>query len=182
MKMLTLAIAASAITYLSVAAFAQEGAAPAAPAAPEAAPAAPDAPKLRGRLSELDANNDGAIDAAEFATMQNLRDADANKDGTLSGEELVAMIQKLQAERAAQRMSRRLDIDGDGTVTIAELEKNRQERFALMDRNDDGKLEGNELRRGGHDGGRGRYWRRHDRHNRHHDGRRGDRRGGDMDL
>lgn len=118
-------------------------------------------PRLQARLDRLDANKDGAIDEQEFATAQNLKDADTNGDGTLSTEELAAMIQKRQAERQAQRLLRQLDVDGDGKVTIAEVEQQRAKRFALMDRNNDGKLEAHELRGKGH----GKHWRKgkHDR-------------------
>lgn len=165
MKIVKIAILTGAMASVAALAVAQD----ATPATPNATPQAnrseTDQPKLRGRLARLDANNDGAVDQQEFATAQNLKDADTNGDGELSKDELVTMIQKRQAERAAERMTRRLDIDGDGKVTIAEIEKNRTERFALMDRNDDGKLEGNELRRKGGD----RHGRRDgDRHGDHH--------------
>jgi Ca2+-binding EF-hand superfamily protein len=153
-KNLKLAILAGALTSIAAVAVAQNNTAPAPqPNAPEANQASPEQPRRMGRLARLDANNDGAIDQQEFATVQSLKDADANGDGTLTTEELGAMILKRQAERRAERISRRLDIDGDGKVTLAEIEKNRAERFALMDRNDDGKLQGNELRRGGRHGG-----------------------------
>jgi len=168
-KTLKLAILAGALTSIAAVAVAQDNTTPA-PNMPEAKQATPEQPRRMGRFARLDANKDGAIDSREFATAQNLTDADTNGDGTLSKEELVAMIQKRQAERQAERITRRLDVDGDGIVTIAEIEKQRGERFAVMDRNDDGKLEGRELRRGGRDGG-------HRKFGRH--GGRGDHRGGE---
>jgi Ca2+-binding EF-hand superfamily protein len=158
-KHLKLAILVGALTSITAVAVAQNNNAPVPPKTPEATQASPDQPRRMGRLARLDTNNDGAIDQQEFATAQNLKDADANGDGTLSKEELVAMIQKRQAERQAERMTRRLDVNGDGTVTIAEIEKQRGERFALMDRNDDGKLEANELRRGDRGGNRHKFGR-----------------------
>jgi hypothetical protein len=97
-------------------------------------------------LARLDANMDGAIDLAEFANMDRLKKADANGDGTLSQEEITAMVQKAMIERKVDRATRRLDINGDGTVTLAEIEKQKAKRFAIMDRNDDGKIEKAELR------------------------------------
>lgn len=169
-------LAGASVALVATAAFAQTTPPAAQPQPPQADQANPGQPKLHGRLARLDTNNDGVIDQQEFATVQNLKDADANGDGTLSNDELAAMIMKRQAERQAERLARRLDIDGDGKVTVAEIEKNRSERFALMDRNDDGKLEGNELRRQG--GDRAGRDRRGDRQFGHH----GDRRGGDREF
>lgn len=157
MKTLKLTLIAAALASVAAGAVAQTTTPP--PAAQSPAPqrnapetAQPDQPR---QMHRLDANNDGSVDEQEFATVQNLKDADANNDGTLSTEELGQMILKRQAERRAARLSNRLDVDGDGTVTLAEIEKNRAERFALLDRNDDGKLEDDELGRGGrHDGER----------------------------
>ena len=50
-------------------------------------------------------------------------------------------------ERQARRMTNRLDVNRVGAVTIAEVE-HKEERFALLDRNDDGKLEQSKLRHG----------------------------------
>ncbi|MGE0282076.1 MAG: EF-hand domain-containing protein [Rhizobiaceae bacterium] len=172
MKNLKLAVLAGALTSIAAVAVAQNNTAPAPqPNAPEANQ--PEQPHRMGRLARLDSNNDGAIDQQEFATVQNLKEADTNGDGALSKDELVTMIQKRQAERQAERLTRRLDVNGDGTVTIAEIEKQRGERFALMDRNDDGKLEANELRRGDRHGGRHKFG----RHGGH-----GDRRGEHFEL
>ena len=74
--------------------------------------------------------------------------ADANGDGTLSQDEITAMVEKARAERQVERATRRLDVNGDGTVTLAEVEKQKAKRFAVMDRNDDGKIEKAELRSG----------------------------------
>lgn len=171
MKKIKLAIIAGALSSVAAVAVAQTGTPPAPPAAPEAIDAGKGMPRHKARFERMDANKDGAIDQQEFATRQNLKDADANGDGTLSREELVTMIQKRQADR----LTRRLDINGDGNVTLAEIEKQRSERFALLDRNDDGKLEAHELR--GKHGGKGKF-------HRHGDRRGGPDRGGadDMDL
>lgn len=173
MKNLKLAMLAGALTSIAAVAVAQNTPPAPQPNAPEANQASPEQPRRMGRLARLDANNDGTIDQQEFATVQSLKDADANGDGTLTTEELGAMILKRQAERRAEWISRRLDIDGDGKVTLVEIEKNRAERFALMDRNDDGKLQGNELRRGGRDGGD--RWHGRDRRGDHHFERHGGR-------
>ena len=97
---------------------------------------------------KMDKNDDGAVDLSEFTNMDRLKQADTNGDGTLSQDEIQAMVMKRMVERQARRMTNRLDVNGDGVVTIAEVEKQREKRFALMDRNDDGKLERSELRHG----------------------------------
>ncbi len=115
---------------------------------------------------KMDTNDDGAVDLSEFTNMDHLKQADTNGDGTLSQEEIQAMVMKRIVERQTRRMTNRLDVNGDGVVTIAEVEKQKEKRFALMDRNDDGKLEQSEFRHGknpykGHGGGS-------QRHNQHH--------------
>ena len=100
-------------------------------------------------LGRLDTDKDGFISVEEFGKrrIDALKSADANGDGELSQEELVAFIQKREFERRARAMASRLDIDGDGKVTIAELERQNEKRLALLDTNDDGKVSAEELRR-----------------------------------
>ena len=134
------------------------------PAASESAE--PGAPEGRGPLARLDGNKDGTIQLDEFTNMDRLKAADTNGDGTLSQDEIEALALKQIVERQARRITNRLDIDGDGTVTIAEVEKHKAKRFALMDRNDDGKLDRDELRHG-KNWGKGRHG--SDHHQRHGD-------------
>lgn len=123
-----------------------------------------------GRMGGMDGDGDGSIGKDEFQSrrIDRLRAADTDGDGTLSPAELEGMVLKQIAERRANRLSKRLDIDGDGKVTIGEIETMRSKRFAVMDKNDDGKIDRRELRdvhpdmsRMGRDGGRdgGRGWR-----------------------
>lgn len=103
-----------------------------------------------GRMfSRLDADGDGIVGTEEFGgeRLEALKTADTDRDGTLSQEELVAYAMKREFERRAERMAGVLDIDGDGGVTLAEIESHRDKRFALMDRNDDGELSEDELGR-----------------------------------
>ncbi|MHC1548857.1 EF-hand domain-containing protein [Phyllobacterium sp. K27] len=120
--------------------------------APEQTPAAQEATQTPGFQhkwgARLDTNDDGALDQAEFTNVDRLKEADTDKDGTLSKQEIEAMAMKRIVERQARRMTKRLDINGDGVVTIAEVEKQKAKRFALMDRNDDGKIDKSEMRHG----------------------------------
>ncbi|WP_336068148.1 acid-shock protein [Nitratireductor rhodophyticola] len=104
---------------------------------------------MRG-FARLDANGDGSITIEEFSAvrLEGLKAADADGDGVLSETELQDMVTERIVERRAKRAAQRLDIDGDGTVTIAEIESQQAKRFALMDANDDGKVDQREMRRG----------------------------------
>jgi len=140
-----------ALAIMAGAAFAQDNARP--QTAPEAAQFGQDrgGPPMKRRLARLDQNKDGTISLEEFTDRGQLQEADTNKDGVLSVDELATMIEKRRTERMAERLTRRLDVDGDGKVTLAELNNRAEKRFALLDSNNDGKLEANELR-GKHDG------------------------------
>lgn len=110
----------------------------------------PAAQSREGRgFDRLDADKDGFISPEEFGSrrIDALKAADTNGDGELSQEELAAHIQKRETERRARQMSRMLDIDGDGKVTIAEIERQNEKRLALIDANDDGKISPDEMRR-----------------------------------
>ncbi len=109
------------------------------------APASSNAKQIRGNM---DANDDGAVDLTEFTNTDRLKQTDTNGDGTLSPQEIEAMVMKRMVELQARRKTNRLDVNRDGAVTIAEVEKQKGKRFALLDRNDDGKLEQSELRHG----------------------------------
>jgi hypothetical protein len=135
---------------------------------PEQAPAVKEATQTPGhahkRGARLDTNDDGALDQAEYTNIDRLKEADTDKDGTLSKQEIEDMAMKRVVERQARRMTKRLDVDGDGVVTIAEVEKQKAKRFALMDRNDDGKIDKSEMRHGrkGHHGNKHHGQKHHD--------------------
>ncbi len=116
---------------------------------PEQAPSVKEEVKTPGH-ERFDTNKDGTLDQAEFTNIDRLKEADTDKDGTLSKQEIEAMAMKRLVERQAARMTKRLDVNGDGVVTIAEVEKQKAKRFALMDRNDDGKIDKSEMRQHGH--------------------------------
>lgn len=100
------------------------------------------------------------IDLAKFSRMDELKAADTDKDGILSREEIEAHALKMMVKRSADRMERRLDVNGDGKISLEAVEKKRAERFAELDKNKDGKLDRSELKAGkrhGKDGHHGRH-------------------------
>lgn len=94
----------------------------------------------------LDADHDGVVTVAEaLKRVDDLFDAiDQNKDGALDKSEFDTWFGRANPE-AARFFLVLYDIDGDGKVTRAEFESPEKKRFALFDRNDDGKVTPQEL-------------------------------------
>lgn len=156
MKSKTLYIAVIASTLLSTAAFAQTSTSE-----------STDKSATDTSITQNDGmkGNRGPIDLEKFSRMDELKAADTNGDGILSRDEIEALALKRMVSRAADRLERRLDVKGDGKITLDAIEKQRQKEFAALDRNDDGKLDRHELRgakkfhhhgpKGPHHGGKG---------------------------
>ncbi|HZZ36301.1 MAG TPA: EF-hand domain-containing protein [Caulobacteraceae bacterium] len=100
-----------------------------------------------GRLNP-DANGDGKVSADEFqaAMSQRLMAADINGDGKVSKAEFeaIAAARPGGGGRATMFWSR-LDADGDGFLSKAEIAKLSERRFARLDANHDGWLSAEEL-------------------------------------
>lgn len=101
------------------------------------------------RFERADVDESGDLTFEEFSAAfeERIGGADANGDGTMTVEEIAAEIQKRRAERMARRIIERFDTDGDGQLTTAEVESRQKKLFALLDGNDDGVLEMNEMKR-----------------------------------
>lgn len=103
------------------------------------------------RFEKADADSNGDVTFEEFAAAMKSRlgNADADKDGKMTVAEIASEIERMRAERMARRIVERFDVDGDGTLTMSEIESRQKKMFALLDRNDDGKLVKEEMRHGG---------------------------------
>ena len=113
------------------------------------------------RFDRMDTDNSGDVTFEEFSAMLKSRisEADADKDGKITVDELAAEIEKIRAERMAQRLIDRFDTNGDGVLTADEVDSRQKKMFALLDKNDDGKIEKDEMpQRKGHRWGHGGGW------------------------
>jgi Ca2+-binding EF-hand superfamily protein len=126
--------------------------------APAFADQKPESRAERGkvRFERTDTDSSGDITFQEFAAAMEMRigDADKDGDGKMTVAEIAAAIERMRAERAAERMIQRFDADGDGMLTLVEIETQQKKMFALLDRNNDGKLVPEEMPR--REGDRGR--------------------------
>lgn len=101
------------------------------------------------RFERADADSGGDVTFEEFAAAMNKRvgKADVNGDGKMTVAEIASEIERMRAERMARRIVERFDTNGDGVLTTAEIEARQKKMFALMDRNNDGKLVKGEMSR-----------------------------------
>ncbi|MBS0564472.1 MAG: calcium-binding protein [Proteobacteria bacterium] len=117
--------------------------------APGAATAAAVMPNI---LAQADANGDGAVSKAEMDAFLKTEFAqmDTNHDGFVSDDEMKAFILAKMAARAGEMADRRIkadDSNGDGRLTLAELEGDRRlsRMFARLDRDGDGTISRDEM-------------------------------------
>ena len=110
----------------------------------------------RGRgaamLESFDSNGDGQLTQAEIDAVRADRFAafDTDGDGQLTLGEYEALWLDAMRERMVDRFQS-LDDDGDAIVTTAEFVDPFAAIVSRMDRNEDGVLNANDMRRGGYD-------------------------------
>jgi Ca2+-binding EF-hand superfamily protein len=99
-------------------------------------------------FEQFDANQDGLITQAEIDQVQSSRLAefDQNDDGSLTLEEYQAMWLDAMRERMVDRFQAH-DDDGDAVVTVEEFVDSYSSIVRRLDRNEDGQLTRDDLRR-----------------------------------
>ncbi|MEQ6203444.1 hypothetical protein ABMC88_10350 [Sulfitobacter sp. HNIBRBA2951] len=102
-------------------------------------------------MEKVDANGDRAVTQEEIDTFRNgvVSGADASGDGDISLAEFETIYLQMIRERMVDSFQK-LDADGDGAVTQAEMDKRFGNVVERMDRNGDGQLD-REDRRKHHD-------------------------------
>lgn len=107
-------------------------------------------------FQDADTNKDGAVSRQEMQVRltERFTGADSDGDSTITKAEIVKVMEGASQRRFMRRHSGRIadhlvyqfDLDEDGNVTFAEIDNRTGKFFALLDRNDDGKLEMAEIR------------------------------------
>ena len=108
--------------------------------------------RQRNGFKRLDADGSGRIDREEFAKGGTVRFGrmDADGDGAVTLAEFEDRARREHAERRFQR----LDADADGKVTEAEFTAAGDRLFEHLDENGDGYLSMGEMERRRHGGGK----------------------------
>jgi len=109
-------------------------------------------------MHRLDLNGDGAITPVEATAVQTVRflTLDTDADGVITEEEMLVRMQKRIAERVAKRFAM-MDRNGDGRIERSEFEESGAERFTRLDTDGDGRVSNEEFRVQRHGWGRGRH-------------------------
>ncbi|WP_138936219.1 EF-hand domain-containing protein [Roseovarius arcticus] len=97
---------------------------------------------MRQIMKKVDANGDRAVTQEEIDTFRaaTVANADASGDGDISLDEFETIYVELTRDRMVDAFQK-LDEDGDGVVTQAEMDAKFGNVVDRMDRNDDGKLD-----------------------------------------
>jgi hypothetical protein len=107
-----------------------------------APPTAPDAAKPT-RFDEIDTNHDGFISRDEFLASEKKRfdELDTNHDGKIDAKEIASSPPLMERNlKAADRMVKQWDANGDGIVTADEFKQSAEGRFAKQDPEGTGKI------------------------------------------
>jgi Ca2+-binding EF-hand superfamily protein len=110
------------------------------------------------RLDKAMKDSNGSITFDQFSDAMDLqlKKVAADNGGKLTVEQLAAALEKARFERMAKRIIARYDTKGDGTLTTDDIAGREKKVFAMLDKNNDGKIEANELPK--HGPGHRRQW------------------------
>ncbi|MER8366934.1 hypothetical protein [Mesorhizobium sp. M1348] len=99
------------------------------------------------RLGKVMKDNDGTITFDQFSDAMNVRlkKMVADNGGKLTVAQLADALEKARFEQMARRIIARYDTKGDGTLTADDIASRQKKVFAMLDRDNDGKIEKNEL-------------------------------------
>ncbi|MGX9144845.1 hypothetical protein [Mesorhizobium sp. 128a] len=103
------------------------------------------------RLSKAMKDSNGTISFDQFSDAMNarLKKLVADNGGKLTVAQLADALEKARFEEMAKRIVARYDTKGDGTLTTEDITGREKKVFAMLDRNNDGKIERNELPKNG---------------------------------
>jgi Ca2+-binding EF-hand superfamily protein len=103
------------------------------------------------RLDKTMRDSNGTITFDQFSDAMNarLKKMVADNGGKLTVAQLADALEKARYERMAKRIIERYDTRGDGTLTTDDITSRQKKVFAMLDRNNDGKIEKSELPKGG---------------------------------
>jgi len=92
----------------------------------------------------------GSISFEQFSNVMDtrLKKMVADNGGKLTVEQLANALEKERFERMARRIVARYDTKGDGTLTTDDITGREKKMFAMLDNNNDGKIEKNVLPKG----------------------------------
>ena len=99
-------------------------------------------------MQQLDANEDDKLTRAEIdeAIRSRLASADKDGDGKLNLEEFQPVLVEIMRPRIVDGFQF-LDADGDAVITLEEIDRPMSRVVSRLDRNDDGELTSDELRK-----------------------------------
>ena len=102
------------------------------------------------RLSKAMSDTNGTITFDQFSDAMNtrLKKLVADNGGKLTVAQLADALEKARFERMARRIIARYDTKGDGTLTTDDITGREKKVFAMLDKNNDGKIEKSELPKG----------------------------------
>ncbi|MER8375389.1 hypothetical protein [Mesorhizobium sp. M1406] len=103
------------------------------------------------RLNKAMKDSNGTISFDQFSDAMNarLKKLVADNGGKLTVAQLAEALEKARFEQMAKRIIARYDTKGDGTLTSDDITGREKKTFAMLDRNNDGKIEKSELPKGG---------------------------------